>query len=341
MSASTAPSPPAWQVWTALWLVYVVWGSTYLAIGFVVDTLPALLSASVRFGVAGLVLVSYVALRRGAAALRSTRREALNAFGVGALLLLGGNGLVSLAQERDLPSGLTALLVAAVPLWVVLLRTGTGDRPSTRIVLGVAIGFAGVAMLLLPGARPEGVALLPALTVVASSVLWSIGSFTASRASQPRDALLTTAWQMAGGTVALGLAGLLRGEQLDAEAVSTASVLGLAYLIGFGSLVGFTAYSWLLGVAPVSKVATYAYVNPVVAVLLGALVAGEAVGATTLLGGAVTLLAVAVVISEQGRRHGSYSDAVIAPGAAEVPELQKSDAYVPDDLQGRERSSST
>lgn len=326
--------PPDWQVWTALGLVYVVWGSTYLAIGYVVDTMPALLAASLRFAVAGLLLAVYIGLRRGWSALHCSRREAGNAFGVGALLLLGGNGLVSLAQQRDIPSGLAALLVAAVPLWVVLLRAGTGDRPTGRTMVGVGIGFAGVAVLLLPGARPEGVALLPAATVVASSVLWSIGSFTATRARQPRNALLTTAWQMAGGTVALSLAGLMRGERFELEAISTQSVIGLGYLIVFGSLVGFTAYSWLLGVAPVSKVATYAYVNPVVAVLLGALVAGEAVGGVTLVGGAITLLAVAVVVSEQGRR------AEVAPGAAEVP-APVADSYVPDDLHGRERSSST
>ena len=313
-------TPPVWQVWTALGLVYVVWGSTYLAIAYVVDTLPALLSASLRFAVAGLLLAAYLRLRRGRSAFRATRREALGAVGVGALLLLGGNGLVSLAEQRDVPSGLAALLVAAVPLWVVLLRSASGDRPARRTLLGVALGFVGVAVLLLPGARPEGVELLPALMVVGSSVLWSIGSFTATRIALPADALLTTTLQMVGGTVALGIAGAARGERFDAGAVSGQSVAALAYLIVFGSLVAFTAYSWLLGVAPVSQVATYAYVNPVVAVLLGVLVAGESVEAVTLVGGAVTVLAVAVVVGEEGRR---------------------SRRYVPEDLHARERSSST
>ena len=313
-------TPPAWKTWTALGLVYVVWGSTYLAIAYVVDTLPALLSSSVRFAVAGLLLAVYLRLRRGRAAFRATRREALGALGVGALLLLGGNGLVTLAEERDVPSGLTALLVAAVPLWVVLLRSASGDRPAARTLLGVALGFAGVAVLLLPGARPAGVALLPALLVVASSILWSIGSFTATRIALPADALLTTTLQMVGGTVALGLAGAVRGERFDVDAVSGQSVAALAYLVVFGSLVAFTAYSWLLGVAPVSQVATYAYVNPVVAVLLGVLVAGEAVETVTLVGGAITVLAVAVVVGEEGR---------------------KAPAYEPEDRQARDRSSST
>lgn len=314
------PPPPGWQVWTALGLVYVFWGSTYLAIGYVVDTLPALLAASVRFAVAGLLLAAYLRVRRGRAAFRATSRQAWSAFGIGALLLLGGNGLVSIGQEQDLPSGLTALLVAAVPLWVVLLRSAYGDRPAGRTLLGVGLGFLGVAVLLLPGARPEGVALLPALVVVLSSVLWAIGSFIATRTSLPADALLTTTLQFAGGSVALGLTGALRGERLDVDAVSTTSVLALAYLVVFGSLVAFTAYSWLLGVAPVSKVATYAYVNPVVAVLLGAVVAGEVVAGTTVVGGAVTVLAVAVVVGEESRRKR---------------------AQLPDDLQGRLRSSST
>jgi len=318
-------TPAAWQVWTALGLVYVVWGSTYLAIAYVVESLPALLSASLRFAVAGLLLATYLRLRRGRVAFRASRREALGAVGVGALLLLGGNGLVTLAEQRDVPSSLTALLVAAVPLWVVLLRAASGDRPAARTLFGVVLGFAGVAVLLLPGARPEGVELLPALMVVGSSVLWSVGSFTATRIALPADALLTTTLQMAGGTVALGLAGIVGGERLDTAAVTGRSVLALAYLVVFGSLVAFTAYSWLLGVAPVSKVSTYAYVNPVVAVLLGVLVAGESVETVTVVGGAVTVLAVAVVVGEQGRRRPRTDPA----------------AQLPDVRQSRERSSRT
>ncbi|MBC7372684.1 MAG: EamA family transporter [Frankiales bacterium] len=330
-------SPPPWQVWTALGLVYVVWGSTYLAIAYVVDSLPALLSASLRFAVAGVLLAAYLRVRRGRVAFRATRRQAAGALGVGALLLLGGNGLVTLAEQRDVPSGLAALLVAAVPLWVVLLRAGSGDRPARRTLAGVGLGFVGVAVLLLPGARPEGVALLPALMVVGSSLLWSIGSFTATRIDLPRDALLTTTLQMAGGCVALGLAGLGAGERFDVAAVTGTSIAALAYLVVFGSLVAFTAYSWLLGVAPVSQVATYAYVNPVVAVVLGALVAGEAVGGTTLIGGVATVLAVALVVGEQGRRR--------TPAAPVEPvgqdDLGLTAPQSPVDRQGRERSSNT
>ena len=324
-------------MWTALGLVYVVWGSTYLAIAYVVDSLPALLSASLRFAVAGLLLAAYLRVRRGRAAFRASRRQAIGAFGIGALLLLGGNGLVTLAEQRNVPSGLAALLVAAVPLWVVLLRAGSGDRPAGRTLLGVGLGFIGVAVLLLPGARPEGVALLPALMVVGSSILWSIGSFTATRIELPGDALLTTTLQMLGGCVALGVAGLGAGERFEPSAVTGQSVAALAYLVVFGSLVAFTAYSWLLGVAPVSQVATYAYVNPVVAVLLGALVAGEAVGGTTVIGGVVTVLAVALVVGEQGRRRTVAAPAEPVGQVAPAPTQPQS----PVDRQGRERSSNT
>jgi drug/metabolite transporter (DMT)-like permease len=326
-----SPSPPpAWQVWTALWLVYVVWGSTYLAIRYVVETLPPLVSAGARFSVAAVLLAGWLAVRRGRAGFRASRRELLGAAGIGVLLLTGGNGLVTLAEERGLPSGLAALLIAAVPLWVVLLRAGVGDRPAARTVLGVGIGFVGVAVLLLPGARPEGVAVLPATMTVLAGVIWAIGSFVATRVRLPRDPLLTTVAQMAGGGIALVLVGVGSGEPLSLAGGSAVSWLAWGYLVVFGSIVAFTAYSWLLGVAPVSKVSTYAYVNPVVAVLLGAVIAREVVGLATVVGGAITVLAVAVVVSEESRRRRVRP----APGPAEAP-------YTAEERQGRERSSST
>lgn len=331
---SSSSPPPTWQIWTALWLVYVVWGSTYLAIRYVVETLPPLVSAGMRFGLAAVLLAGWLAVRRGRAAFRASGRELAGAAGIGILLLTGGNGLVTLAEERGLPSGLAALLIAAVPLWVVLLRASTGDRPAARTLLGVGIGFVGVAVLLLPGARPEGVAVLPATMTVLAGVIWAIGSFLATRVPLPRDPLLTTVAQMAGGGLVLVLVGLGSGEPLSLAGGSAVSWLAWSYLVVFGSIVAFTAYSWLLGVAPVSKVSTYAYVNPVVAVLLGAVIAREVVGLATVVGGAITVLAVAVVVSEEGRRRRIRA----APG----PVLASPDApYTVEDRQGRERSSST
>jgi drug/metabolite transporter (DMT)-like permease len=319
-------------VWTALGLVYVLWGSTYLGIRYAVETLPALLSAGARFGAAALLLAAWAAVRRGRSAFRATGRELAGAAGTGLLLLLGGNGLVTLAQERGLPSSLAALLLAAMPLWVVLVRAGTGDRPTGRTVAGVLLGFAGVAVLLLPGARPAGLALLPAAVVVLAGLLWAVGSVVSSRVGQPQDRLVATAVQMTGGCAGLLVVGALRGESLDVAGVSRASLVAWCYLVVLGSVVAFTAFSWLLTVAPVSQVSTYAYVNPVVAVLLGALVAGEAVGPATLVGGAVTVLAVALVVLEEGRRR---RDAAPPASPADAPYAG------PEDVQGRVRSSRT
>jgi drug/metabolite transporter (DMT)-like permease len=304
-------SPPAWRVWTALSIVYVVWGSTYLAIAYVVDSLPALLSAAARFAAAAAVLLGWVAARSGRVAFRVTRRQAAGAALVGLLLLAGGNGLVVLAEDAALPSGLAALLAAAVPLWVVLLRIAGKDRPTRRTSVGIVLGFAGVALLLLPGARPEGIVLGPVLLVVLASLLWSLGSFAATRIALPRNPLVTTAVQMAAGAAGLAVVGVARGEQLAVTDASPASWLALGYLVVFGSLVAFTAYSWLLSVAPVSTVATYAYVNPVVAVALGALLRGEQIRPVTVAGGAVTVLAVALVVRSQTQRR--------MPAEPEVP----------------------
>ena len=327
----TRPAPPGWLVWSALGIVYVVWGSTYLAIRYVVDSLPPLLSAGSRFALAGLVLAGYLLVRRGRRALAATRRQYVNAAVVGLLLLLGGNGGVTVAEERGLPSGLAALLVAAVPLWVVLMRLLSRDRPAVLTMVGVAIGFLGLAVLLGPGARPEDVSAGAAVLVLLSSLLWAVGSYYATRADLPDEPLLASVAEMGAGAVGLAIVGVLTHESVDAAAIRLSSVLALVYLVVFGSLVAFTAYSWLLSVAPVSKVSTYAYVNPVVAVLLGALFVGEDVTGTAVIGGAMTVLAVAVVVSAEGgrRRAPALAVPVDAPG------------QTPDELQGRDRSSAT
>jgi drug/metabolite transporter (DMT)-like permease len=316
--------PPAtWKTWTALGIVYVVWGSTYLAIRFVVDgDLPAFSSAAVRHGVAALLLAAYLAVRRGLSVFRATGRQWLNGGVIGLLLLLGGNGGVVLAEEHDLPSGLAALLVAAVPLVVVAMRWGLGDRASGRTLLGVAVGFGGLALLLLPGSRPAGVSAFAVGLVIFATFTWSAGSVMVGRVTLPADPLVTCVAQMAGGSVGLVVAALVRGESVAVGDATTKAWWALAYLVVFGSVIAFTAYSWLLGTAPISQVSTYAYVNPVVAVLLGALLADERLTATGLLGGAVTLLAVFIVVSEEAQR-------------------ARGRAYEPIERQGRVRSSAT
>lgn len=289
------------RVWTALALVYVVWGSTYLGIRIVVETMPPFLSAGARFITAGLLLAGIVAWRRGPAALKATRAQVGSAVLVGLLLILGGNGLVVLA-ETSIPSGLAALLVAAVPMWLVVLRAGSGDRPSPRTLGGVLIGLAGLAVLTSPGIGGE-VRLAGVLLVLGASVLWSLGSFAASKLPLPGDPFTGSAYQMLAGGAAGIVVGLCRGEHhgLHPASYSTASWLALGYLVLCGSLVGFTAYVWLLQAAPLSLVATYAYVNPVVAVALGWLILDEALTWPIVLGGAIVVAAVCMIVSTERR----------------------------------------
>lgn len=298
--AERSPAPLG-KVLAAFAAVYLVWGSTYLAIRVAIETLPPLTMAGARFLLAGAALYAFMRLRGvPAPAWRHWRTAAV----VGALLLLLGNGGVVLA-ERTVPSGVVALLVAMVPLWMVLLdwlRPG-GVRPTARTVLGLLVGFAGMVLLVGPsglgGARvdPLGVAL-----VTVGSLSWAAGSIYARGASLPKSALLSTGMQMACGGVWLALAGGARGEWagLDPAAFTTRSVVAWAYLVVFGSLIGFTAYVWLLGAASAARVSTYAYVNPVVAVLLGWALAGEPLSPRVLGAAAVIIAAVAVITT--GRR---------------------------------------
>ncbi|MFF7779439.1 EamA family transporter [Streptomyces tanashiensis] len=288
-------------VWAALGIVYVVWGSTYLGIRIVVETLPPFLSGGARFVTAGLLLAAIVAWRQGPAALRVTRRELGSAVLVGLLLILGGNGLVVLA-ETSIPSGLAALLVAAVPVWVVLLRTVLGDRPGLGALGGVLLGFAGLGVLTVPGLSGE-VKIGGVVLVLVAALLWSLGSVSSARLPMPRNPFTASAYEMLAGGLAALTVGLMRGEHhgLDLGAVSGRSWAALVYLIVFGSLVAFTAYAWLLQTAPVSLAATYAYVNPVVAVLLGALVLNEALTWPILLGGAIVVGGVSLIVSTERR----------------------------------------
>jgi drug/metabolite transporter (DMT)-like permease len=288
-----------WLVWVALWTVYIVWGSTYLAIRVTVETLPPLLTAGVRFVVAGGIMYAWLAARRGRASLRITRREALSTAAIGGGLLLGGNGLVVLA-ERDVSSSLAALVIASVPLWVVLLRTVTGDRASKGTLLGVALGFFGVALLVLPEGNGDG-QLFGVFLLIAAAAIWATSSFMSRRVSLPKDPFTSTAFQMLFGGLWCAAGGLAMGEagNIDVESFSLASILALVYLIGAGSLAAFTAYVWLLQNAPISKVATYAYVNPVIALVLGWLILSEKISATMLVGAAIIVASVAFIVTRE------------------------------------------
>lgn len=309
------------MVWAALWTVYIIWGSTYLAIRITVETIPPLLSASVRFLIAGGAMYLLLLLRNGPARVKVTRDEILASTFIGSALLLGGNGLVSIA-EQHVPSGLTALIIASVPLWVIAMRYVTRERVPRGTLFGVAAGFAGVALLLLPGDRPEGVSIGPLLVVVAAAFCWATGSFMSSRVTLPRDPFVSTAMQMIFGGVVTAVVALARGEAfgLDVAAFSTASLLGLTYLIVAGSWLAFTAYVWLLQNAPVSKVATYAYVNPVVAIGLGWLILSERITPTIIVGATIIVASVAATVRMESRasRRAAERDA-LEPEAASPP----------------------
>ena len=288
----TAPAP-AWKVWGALWTVYIVWGSTYLAIRVMVETVPPLLGAGVRFLVAGAVMVGVLSLRRS---VRPTRNQLLSALLVGALLP-GANAVVSVA-EQEVPSSIAALLIGSVPLWVILLRRATGDSVPRASVGAVLVGFAGVALLLRPGEQSGDATFLGLLACVAAAVMWASGSFASPRLQLPRDPLVSTGWQMLLGGMVISVAGLVSGEagHVDFQAFSTRSVVALAYLVAIGSCVGYTAYAWLLQNAPISRVATYAYVNPAVAIVLGWLILDEVITPITLIGATIIVLSVALVV---------------------------------------------
>ena len=300
MTPAASKRAPTWQVWTALATIYVVWGTTYLAIRVVVDTVPALLSASFRFLVAGTAYYLWLRIRHGKEAVRVTPKQALSSAIVGVFLLLGGNGLVTIAEET-VASSLAALMIASVPLWVVLMRRMVGEKISTSTLIGVAIGFVGVAWLVLPGGRPEEATTVGIVLLVLAPMFWATGSFLAGRIEMPADPFVSTALQMLFGGLATGLVGVGRGElaSVDFAAFSTSSLVALGYLIVFGSLVAFTAYVWALQNIPVSKVATYAFVNPVIAIALGWLILSEEMTASMLGAAAIIIASVAMIVRNE------------------------------------------
>ncbi|MEU7744412.1 EamA family transporter [Nonomuraea sp. NPDC049158] len=297
--ASDTPDRPPLLVWSALVIVYVVWGSTYLGIKIAVETIPPMLSGALRFVTAAVILGGFLVARKGWAPFRMTRAQFGGAALVGLLLLTTGNGLLAVA-ERSVSSGLAALLVASVPLWLVVFRIVARDRPKVLTLAGVLVGFGGVAALSLSGgggsASTSGI-----VVVLVASLSWSVGSFLSARIPMPANSFAASTIEMLVGGAGLAVTGLSVGERLDVTVVSGRSWAGLVYLILVGSLVGFTAYSWLLSNAPISLVSTYAYVNPAVAVLLGALVLSEHVTWQIMLGGLVILLGVALVVSTERR----------------------------------------
>jgi drug/metabolite transporter (DMT)-like permease len=342
-TAEPTPTPKAGApIWLGMLVLYVVWGSTYLGIAIAVDTIPPFLMAAARFLLAGAILLAWSIAREGRSFVRPSRREWRDSAIVGALLLAGGNGLVAFG-EQTVPSGIAALLVGLMPVWVAILGgIFLGDRLPRLAVIGIAIGFAGVAILVGPSAfggtgtlDPVGLA-----ACLLAPIAWAAGSLFASRrAALPGRPLVATGLQMSLGGLVLAAMAALSGElaTFDPATVTRDSLVAFAYLTVIGSILAFTVYGWMLRAAPLPLVATYAYVNPVVAVILGWLVLGEAIDPRTVLAGGVIIFAVALIVTARGRmsrpgqvqagerdalgdrRAGSASGPVPAPAPRSAP----------------------
>jgi len=320
MSSRAQPAlAPASSVRIALALgaLYVVWGSTYLAIRIAVETIPPFTGSAVRFLIAGGLL--YVAtIRTGDAATdRPGRREWRDAAIIGGLLLAGGNGLLAVG-EQTVPSGIAALIIATLPLWVAVLgRVFFGVVLTRTIVVGTVIGFVGVAVLVWPTGGPGSLDPFGVAVVLLSPVFWAIGSLFSRTAHVPRRPLVGTAMQMLAGSAVLFLLAVVTGDifRVRLDEITPASLAAIVYLILVGSLIGYTAYVWLLRVAPISLVATYAYVNPVIAVLLGWLILAEPLEPRTLVAGLIIVVAVAVIVRARGgESRRAVPDEVGEPG---------------------------
>ncbi len=302
-----ADPPPLVAVLAAFAALYVVWGSTYLGIRFAIETMPPFTMAGVRFSTAGAILFAW---SRARGAVPATREQWRTAVVVGALLLLGGNGGVTWA-EQFIPSGVAALIVASTPMWMVLLdglRLREWPRPA--VIAGLALGLVGIGLLVGPSELGgEPVDPLGALAVGAAAFFWAVGSIYQRGAPKAEATLLNVGMQMLAGGALLLVAGLVLGERLDVAAVSAKSAWALAYLVAFGAIVGYSAYVWLLKVSTPAKASTYAYVNPVVAVLLGWALADEPLGPRVVLASVAVVGAVALITTARAAKRHDWQSA--------------------------------
>ncbi len=285
------------KIWLALLALYIVWGSTYLGIRIAIETIPPFLHAAIRFFISGLIIVIW---QRISGQPLSTGKQWISCTIIGTLLLVGGNGTVAWA-EQFIPSGIAALIVAAVPMFMVMieaLRPG-GARPNWQSILGLCIGFVGIYILIGPSDHLNESSLNPwgVLALLGACVSWSMGSVYSKSAELPASSFMTTGVEMLMGSIGLFVVSLFTHELhgWSINAVSMPSMLSLLYLIFVGSIVGFGSYIWLLKHAPISLVSTYAYVNPIVAILLGSWIAHESVGPHIWLAAAIIIGSIMLV----------------------------------------------
>lgn len=290
-----------WKIWAALGIVYVVWGSTYFAIKISVETMPPILSAGLRFAVAGVLLGTILALR--STPLRVPWREARAALIIGVMLLACGVGAVTLAETR-IDSSVAAMIAGSVPLQVILWRTLARERVATATKVAAVVGISGLALIIGPSGISGGSAAIGLAIMLCGSIAWSTGSFISRRMPLPKDPFVATVYEMIGAGLVLVVVALAIGEggDLSTQPVSAASFAAWAYLAVFGSLVAFTAYAWLLHHAPISQVVTHQYVNPVVAIILGSVFLGESHDLATVVGALIVIGAVFATIKSESRR---------------------------------------
>jgi len=291
-------TPARWKIWTALLVIYVVWGSTYLAIKIAVRTQPPLLSGGTRFIAAGLVLAAILAAARRS--LRVSRGELAASLLLGILLLACGVGVVTVAETR-IDSSVAAMIAGSVPLQVVIWRSIARERVAHATRLAAAVGLVGLALIVVPSGSSGGSTAVGLALMVGASISWSTGSFVSRRVPLPADPFVATVYEMLGGGIALVALGLLLGEGVHRDDLAASPLFAWLYLAVFGSLIAFTAYAWLLRRAPISQVVTHQYVNPLVAVTLGALLLGERLTATTLAGAGIVIAAVFVTVRHETR----------------------------------------
>ncbi|MBL8051128.1 MAG: EamA family transporter, partial [Anaerolineales bacterium] len=285
-------------IWIALITLYIVWGSTYFGIKVAIETIPPFFHAGIRFLVSGLILVIW---QRAVGSAMPTRNQWISTFVIGNLLLLGGNGLVAWA-EQTIPSGIAALIIGSVPLFLVIMEAvrPKGVKPNWQSIVGLIIGFIGIFILVGPAEIAGGETRLNPFGVIAllsACLFWAIGSIYSKSADLPKSTLMTTGAEMLMGSIGLFVISLITGELngWNPAEVSTRSLIGLIYLITIGSIIGFGSYIWLLQNAPISLVATYAYVNPIVAVLLGYFFGNEILEPRIWLATAIIIGAVAFI----------------------------------------------
>jgi len=303
------------KVAIGLGIMYVAWGTTYIAIAFTIENMPPLLSMSFRFVAASLALFLFIGLRSGWDALRLSRKEFFNAVFLGTLMLGTGLGTMALA-EKVVPIGVASLIVAAMPIWTALFRTLDKDRPKLSSLLGIVAGLIGIGIIMLPGqtiARPDSGGASVTLwmfIILFGNLCWSLGSFIAPRMETPSNPLVLSTYEMAGAAGALFIAGMIHQESIaDFMDASARSWSGWLYLVTVGSLIGYTVYTWLLENAPITLVSTYAYVNPVVAVALGIAIFNETLTTNILVGGFIVIVSVAIVVAVESVKKQTLSQA--------------------------------